>query len=74
VTIVFAVPARTKVAICKAASCRKQIYWITTGSGKHMPIDCNVEGGKPPTGREPGHGVPHWATCPEAGTFKRAKS
>jgi hypothetical protein len=70
--ILFAVPKGTPPAVCKAPSCRKAIYWILTGSGKRMPIDVNVPDGKPPTKMLPGQGVPHWATCPEAQSFRKA--
>lgn len=71
--IFYAVPAGTPPAACKAASCRKPIYWIKTAAGKDMPIDADVPNGKAPTKTLPGHGVPHWGTCPEAAAFKREK-
>ena len=69
--IFFTVLSGTPPAVCKAASCRKPIYWITTAKGNPMPIDCDAPGAKPPTRMLPGHGVPHWATCPEAKSFKK---
>lgn len=72
--ILYAIPIGTPASVCKAVTCRKRIFWIKTGKGNPMPIDVNVEGGKAPTGREPGLGLPHWATCPEAGTFRKARS
>lgn len=72
--IFFAVPMGTPPSVCKATSCRKPIYWIETAKGKRMPIDCDAPGGKLPTRTDPGQGVPHWATCPEAKAFRRATS
>jgi hypothetical protein len=68
--ILFAIPAGTRPSLCSASSCRKTIYWIVTGNQKRMPVDVNVPEGKAPTRDEPGHGVPHWATCPEADAFR----
>jgi hypothetical protein len=70
--IFTAVPIGTPAAVCKAVTCKRRIYWITTGNGKPMPINCDVPGGKLPTGRDPGQGIPHFADCPEAGSFRRA--
>jgi hypothetical protein len=70
-TIVYAIPAGTSVSSCNAATCRRPIYWILTGAGKRMPIDASVPEGKVPTRSEPGQGIPHWATCPEATSFKK---
>lgn len=48
---------RNRPVICKGEGCRAEIYWIETESGKRMPVDPD--------------GTPHWATCPDAGRFKR---
>lgn len=71
--IFFSVPKGTAPAVCKAASCRKAIWWIITGSGARMPLDVDVPGGKPPTKMLPGQGIPHWITCPESKSFKKKK-
>jgi hypothetical protein len=72
--IFYAVPIGTPPAVCRATVCRKPIYFIKTAKGKDMPIDCDVPGGKPPTGMLPGQGVPHWGTCPESKSFKKARA
>ena len=80
--IFFSVPAATPQAECR--SCRAPIYWIITGAGHRMPIDCAVEGGSPPTdGRSvtgdqylpalPGRGVSHFATCPNAAQHRQPR-
>lgn len=72
--ILYAIPAGTRLSTCSANTCQKPIYWILTGNQKRMPIDTNVPDGKAPTGSDPGQGVPHWATCPEAQSFKRKEN
>lgn len=71
--ILYAIPAGTSVSTCSAPACAKPIYWIRTGKGKPMPVDANVPEGRLPTRSEPGQGIPHWATCSEAESFKRAR-
>lgn len=65
----FAVPAGTPIASCR--SCGRTIYWIVTGSGKRMPIDCTVPGAAAPTAKDGGQGVSHFATCPDANTWRK---
>lgn len=69
--MMFAVPKGTLPSICKAASCRKPIYWVLTGNEKRMPVDVDVPDGKPPTKLLPGQGVPHWGTCVAAKDFHK---
>lgn len=69
--ILYAIPAGMQESTCSAESCQKPIYWILTANQKRMPIDANVPDGKQPTRSDPGQGLPHWATCPEAHSFKR---
>lgn len=71
----FDVPGGTPAAECR--SCSAEIYWITTPAGKRMPVDCDVDGGySPDATRGPaldpnGHGVSHFATCPQAGKWRQ---
>lgn len=76
----FDVPAGTPARECEG--CKATIYWIVTSSGKRMPVDCDVDGGVRPHringvlgGEEKvgGRGVSHFATCPMAGSFRRAR-
>ena len=68
------VPAGTLPKLCKADICRAPIYWIETKTGKWMPVDCAPKhGGTPPTEERAGSGVPHWATCPAAPSFRRSR-
>jgi hypothetical protein len=69
--IFFTVPKGTPPAVCKAAVCRKPIFWIETPAKKRMPIDCDAEGGRRPTKILPGHGQPHWGTCAGREQFKK---
>ena len=79
----FPVPADTKSALCRG--CSAMVYFVTQPSGKPMPIDVLVDGGRVPhpaerdlsdsgSGRmfEPvdGLGVSHFATCPAAADFR----
>lgn len=84
----YAIPAGTKAARCNGARCGKVIYFVTNpASGRMMPIDCDVDGGKRPseakekgqldllttkeTPVHPGRGVSHFTNCPDAGQFTR---
>lgn len=76
----FVVPARTPPAECRG--CKATIYWITTEAGKAAPIDCDVEGGVRPSRStaplggvqyNPGRGISHFATCPQAAGFRRVR-
>jgi hypothetical protein len=71
--IFYAIPVGTPAAVCKNADCRNPIYYVLTGKGARMPVDAEVEGGKPPTKMLPGQGVPHWGTCVGAKDFKKKK-
>lgn len=64
----FDVPAGTPPASCR--SCDEEVYWITTTHGKRMPVDCTIDGAYAPTDRANGHGVSHFATCPEADKWR----
>jgi hypothetical protein len=47
-------------ATCSGPTCKAQIWWIKTKSGKSMPIN--------------GMGEPHWADCVDRDTFRKEKS
>ena len=64
----FRVDAGTGAERCR--SCQAVVYWITTAAGRPMPVDCAVAGGRAPTATEPGEGVSHFATCPQAKQWK----
>jgi hypothetical protein len=68
---VIEVPAGTQPGECRSTNCRATIYWVLTGNGKRMPVDCDVPGGAEPTARESGQGVSHFATCADANRFRR---
>lgn len=47
---------------CKA--CRSVIEWWKTPAGKHMPMDVT----------DAGVAQAHWATCPRAAQFRKARA
>jgi hypothetical protein len=55
--ILFEIPKDTPAALC--AGCKATIYWIVTLKGKKMPVNPD--------------GTSHFATCPQAATFRRRK-
>jgi len=73
------------MAVCKA--CGQTIYWAHTQTGKAMPLDGPDPKGNVWVIRrddgslrvveqeEPGArlAMPHWATCPEADSFRGAR-
>lgn len=69
---VVPVPAGTRAGRCSA--CHAEVYWVEMPSGRKMPVDCagDVEA-RPPTAEEPGQGISHFATCPFADQFRRAR-
>jgi len=46
-----------KKQLCKGPTCGQSIFWLQLTNGRTMPMDAD--------------GVPHWATCPDAETFKK---
>lgn len=44
----YDVPPGTKPSKCNGPTCGKTVYWIRTRQGRPMPIDVEVEGGRPP--------------------------
>ena len=71
----FDVPAGTAPAECR--SCHAEVFWIVTKSGKRMPIDCSVVGGREPwkgvpgDGELDGRGISHFAACPQANSWRQ---
>lgn len=53
----FDIPKGTPVAKCR--SCGASIQWIKTTKGKNMPVNAD--------------GTSHFATCPQAGNWRRGK-
>jgi hypothetical protein len=53
----YEIPSGTPAAACKG--CGAAIAWVKTPAGRAMPVDAD--------------GTPHWATCPQAPQFKRAR-
>jgi hypothetical protein len=58
------VPPGTRESECR--SCHAPIYWVRTKNDKNMPVDCEVDGAYAPSDRDPGQGVSHFGTCPDA--------
>jgi hypothetical protein len=56
--------------IVRCKSCRAMIVWLPTAKGKNMPVD---EHSVRPEDDEfiPDQHVSHFATCPDAGKFRR---
>lgn len=77
----YEIPAGTRISECTGPTCEKTIYWITyqkeekDGSMKEVrqPVDVDVPDGLAPTKTEPGRGVSHYVTCPDAGHFSKRK-
>ena len=67
----FDVPAGTRPVTCK--SCPFTVYFIVTASGKRMPVDTSVEGGRTPTPTSAGVGVSHFVTCAQADQHRKAR-
>lgn len=60
----------------KCKKCGADIYFVTTKTGKLMPIDTFPPANKTPVTIECADGsttggVPHWATCPNADEFRK---
>jgi hypothetical protein len=53
-----------------ASQCRSchatPLYWITTGMGKKLLVDCDVPGGERPNSVKDGKGIAHFGTCVDA--------
>ena len=84
----FSVPAGTPAAICRGPNCGRRIYFtVNPQTGRVVPIDCDVPGGRRPsetkdTGQldafageadvHPGNGIAHHSNCPDVEMFRRA--
>lgn len=68
----YPVPAHIRPKKCTGKDCKASIYMIRTDS-RWMPVDCAAPGCVAPKGTEPGSGVSHFATCPNADTFRRER-
>jgi ferredoxin len=51
----FPIPAGTRPSTCRG--CDRTVFWIVTEAGRKMPVDPD--------------GISHFATCPEAASFRR---
>lgn len=81
--ILFQVERDTPVTFCKR--CPQTIVWLRTRKGKMMPVDVAPDNVRVTLVREGGtevicmhvgapfEGTAHWATCPEAASFRRTK-
>lgn len=65
----YDVPVRTRLAECRG--CKAVIYWVRSPvSDAFVPIDCDFDSScHQPTATEPGRGVSHFLTCPDADQF-----
>lgn len=71
---VFTVPKGIKPTECRGINCGAVVYWIShPETGRSHPIDCEHDGCFPPTSREDGLGISHFATCPDAEQFRKRK-
>jgi hypothetical protein len=57
VPVRFEIPPSTLAVVCSGPRCKDRVYWVTTKTGKHMPVSED--------------GSPHWATCVDAPSFRR---
>ena len=55
--IKFEIPDGSPISSCRG--CNGMIYFVPQPSGSRMPVDPD--------------GTPHWATCKNAGEFRRKK-
>lgn len=69
-TQLWSIPAGTAAKRCP---CGTDMFFIVTATGRKMPISCNAEGAQTPTATEPGRGISHFADCPNAVAFRRAR-
>ena len=64
---------------CTASTCRKPIEWVVTLKGKRMPVDHPLlvervhERADKTLVTVIDSGVSHFATCPDAGRFRRPR-
>lgn len=60
------------MAICRG--CGEEIVWMTTSSGKAIPVDIDSVCDIGATAFDPDNMVSHFATCPEASRFRNKKA
>lgn len=65
------VSAATQKPAATCKGCGAAIAWITTLKGKAMPCDPGAVNVVTEDGQLVRGYIPHWATCPKAGQFKR---
>ena len=72
--IYLSVPAGTRVA--KTCSCGVKLYFIPakTPGKRPIPVNCECEGGQPPTADDPGRGLNHFADCPDRDTYRKPRT
>ena len=61
----------------KCKSCKAEIKWVTMASGKKMPLSVPAKSMvliKDDIGEIVSVYTPHWADCPGAAGFRKAKS
>ncbi len=63
----YEIPAGTRAAECRA--CSEPMFFVETARGSRVPVSCDVDGAFPPSDREGGRGVSHFATCTEPDRF-----
>lgn len=69
--VTFDVPMGTPPRRCDG--CSATIFWVVTATGKRMPVDCNQPEGRAPTDASSGTGISHFATCPNAASFRKRR-
>jgi hypothetical protein len=58
--------------ITRCRSCRARIIWFKTSAGKNMPVDADTV--EPDDDElDLGRHVSHFATCPAASSFRKAR-
>jgi hypothetical protein len=69
--------AMAHFSTAKCRSCGAYIVWLKTSTGKNMPVDADsldeaeIEHGERPVfDAKEGH-ISHFATCPDAGKFRK---
>jgi len=46
----YEVPAGARASQCRGQTCHATIYWVRNpATGRMLPVDCDVEGGNPPS-------------------------
>ena len=61
-----------RITRCTSPLCRKQIIWLRTEAGRNMPVDADTVEPEDEI-FESGKHISHWATCSDAGHFRKKK-